>query len=348
MFKKEVFLLAVLFPATVFAVTIDELREATSKHYTSIKQIHVVYVMEDNDYGQTRTLTPEAIELFKKTGQSQSMIDVFKSADRINSSRKEKIELFYDIETKDMKEIITDLRDIPKLLKDNNLPAKEKRNVCQTKIILTDRNHSLRFRPVESYHEDRESLTLEKNERNGLVIPEIMLLGIIPSYYLTDAHNPTLFKQEDGKLKIEITSGKQKEYKSLILCDPSLDYRVSLIQQYKEGNLTKETIITDYRIIGGIPFPFHCIEKSFDKDGNILTEKIYTIENVELNQKFAPDTFKVTIPDGTQFTDFAISEVVYELDEGGFWSMKDLLAVVARNAEKFKNPTESNCSQSNP
>ena len=59
-------------------------------------------------------------------------------------------------------------------------------------------------------------------------------------------------------------------------------------------------------------------------------------------------TFKVTIPDGTQLTDFAVSNVVYNLDEGGFWSMKDLLAVAEKNAEKFKNPTESNCSQSNP
>ena len=175
-----------------------------------------------------------------------------------------------------------------------------------------------------------------------------MSLGIFPSYYLTDAHNPILSEQEDGKLKIETTSGKQKEYKSVILCDPSLDYLVSSLQQYKEGILIKESTITDYQIIDKIPFPFHCTDKSFGKDGKIITEKTCTIENVEFNQKIAPDTFKVTIPDGTQFTDFAISEVVYELDEGGFWSMKDLLAVVAKNAEKFKNPTESNCSQSNP
>ena len=290
-------------------------------------------------------------ELFKKVekaGHSTPNIDVIKTANKINASRKEKIECFIDIDTGDAKEITTDLRDISKLIKENNLPAKEKMNVCQTKTILKNRDYHLSLAPADNFSENRSHLTLEENEKFGYISLKVMSLGMFPSYYLTDAFSSTLSEQEDGKLKIEVTDCKHKEYTAIILCDPSLDYHVISTKSYKEGFLAKEMAFTDYRTINKIPFPFHYTEKSFDKDGNVLTEKIYPIENLEFNQKFAPDTFKVTIPDGTQFTDFAVSNVVYNLDEGGFWSMDELLAVVTKNAERFQNPTENKCSQQNP
>ncbi len=349
MFKKEICLFAFFFPAAVFAVTIDELQEATSKNTASISQMHVIYVVESNNYRrQNKKLSPETIELFKKAGQSQPTIDMFQTANSINCSRKEKIECFYDIETKDMKEITTDLRDIPRLLKENNLPAKEKRNVCQTQTILKDSDHNLTLKPAENYIDNKASLILETNERVGFGSTRVVSLGIFPSYYLTEAYNSTISEQVDGKLKVEAISGKQKEYKSVIMCAPSLGHRICSTKSYKGKNLISETLLDEYKIIDGTPFPFYYMKKTYDENGKVATEKTYKVEQVEFNQTFSPDTFKVTISDGAMFQDFAISGASAELGkegfwsvEGGFWSLKELCEIATKAAEKYGISTKS-------
>ena len=103
--------------------------------------------------------------------------------------------------------------------------------------------------------------------------------------------------------------------------------------------MTGETLYQNYQRINGIAFPLKYTYKTYGKNGNVTTERIYITEQIELNQSFGPDTFKIMVPDNTTFQDEAVSGVVSTLDEGGFWSVDDMFDLAAeRMAERYEVP----------
>ena len=189
----------------VFAMTVDELKQKLTDNAAPIQQMHVIYVAEQNYYGKSdKQLPPGAAELFKKAGLSDESVTNIETCTNINHSTKDRIESFIDLKMMQSKETVTDLRDIPRLLKENNLPDKEIRNIDRTTVNLCHDGRSLNFRPASSRHADKAYLMLEKNEYLILSFDITTLGEFWPQHqrYLDEKYHPVILKREpSSKLK---------------------------------------------------------------------------------------------------------------------------------------------------
>jgi hypothetical protein len=332
--------MAAIFQSTAFAITTNELRQIVKENKESLSRIHVVYTEEYNDNREK----DGQLEVLRNAVGTRVDPETLEKTLQLQKHQKKRVDTFVDRDTKNVKMSCTDLRDISDLLKKKSLPAVQKSNVSLTKDILIKGNYFMDFVGSDNFDNQQNAvLSLQSVDMDmNKDFFDVLFLGILDERYLSDDYSLVLSEEKNGgteRLKIETTRGKKGENKGVVICDPSLAYRVREIKWYTNNKLIKEIIIDDYRMVDGIPYSFSYAEKSYDTNGNIILETTCKVDHAELNKEFPPDVFKLNIPDGTIVQDLIVAQQLYTMKKGGLFGIQDILAQQAdkQAAEELQN-----------
>lgn len=298
------------------SITLSELRQIATESRKSVTFAHMVYVEE--------SISNEPPPFDKDTTNYKIY--------QIQTNVRRKVDLLLDRAGDRVKMTITDLRDIDKLLKEWQLPPKQKINVPKLRYFLMQGDYDMEISDGNASNGPLDLGLVKRLGRHDMF--KLMSLGVIDEKIIPEDANSTLTKIESGGkalLRIQHTGTGQNAIKRTIDCDPSLGYRFRRIQWHSEGQLIKEIIADDYRDVndgnGVVPYPFLYIDRSFDKDGRISRETKYVMEMVELGVDLSPDDFKIFVPAGTDFMDDVISMRLHKIEQSGYMGIDDALSI---------------------
>jgi hypothetical protein len=305
----------------VSAITISELRQIISEsQIDAATTAHIVYTEEYNN-NDNRSFGIEPNDIRYKPRM-------------INKHRQIKVDAIMDFATERVKSTMTDLRDIDKLLKDNDMPPEQKVNVSATKTLLYHGNHVGSLLPGDNFIFSKQPrFMLSEAPGPARYMFEKFSLGVIYKNELSNDWNPTITEINKGNqslLCINLTSSKENALNGKIECDPSLGYRFRRIQWYQGDRLVKEIIADDYRNINGVPYPFLYISRSFDENGGILRERKQVVQEVELGIDLSEEDFTVFMPKGTIISDLILSHKVTEIEQDSRMGIGDILGMGAQ------------------
>lgn len=312
--------------AQASAITLSELRQVITDSQESVATAHLVYIKEFNDNRPT-------------VGNKDTLQYKLK---KISKHRRTRVDAILDYKTKRAKSLITDLRDVDVLLRENHLPAEQKINVSLSKALLHQGTYQMELTDSNVSNGPPDLGLFERPDPANYLF-KMIYLGVINKKLLSEHLNPTLTEIDlDGKslLRIQLTVNGQNAMKATIKieCDPSMGYRFRRIEWRSDGQLIKETIADNYRDVNDVndvndvkvaPYPFLYIDRSFDKDGKIRRETKYVIEHVNLGVNLSAKDLKVFVPDGTYLTDGVLSMTIHKVERAGYMGINDALGVGA-------------------
>lgn len=305
------------------AITLSELRQVITDSQESVATAHLVYIKEFNDNRPT-------------VGNKDTLKYKLK---KISKHRRTRVDAILDYKTKRAKSLISDLRDVDALLKENHLPPEQKINVSLSKTLLHQGTYQMEL-PDSNVSNGPPDLGLFERPDPANYLFKMIYLGVINKKLLSEDLNPTLTEIDfDGQslLRIQLTVNGQNAMKATIKleCDPSLGYRFRHIEWRSDGQLIKETIADNYKDVNDVndvnvvPYPFLYIDRSFDKDGKIRRETKYVIEHVKLGVNLSAKDFKVFVPAGTYLIDAVLSMTIHKVEQAGYMGINDALDVGA-------------------
>lgn len=305
----------------VSAITISELRQIISEsQIDAATTAHIVYTEEyNNNDNRSFGIEPNDVRYKPRI---------------INKHRQIKVDAIMDYATERVKSTMTDLRDIDKLLKDNDMPPEQKVNVSTTKTLLYHGNHVGSLLPGENFiHSKQSHFMLSEAPGPARYMFENLSSGVIFNNELSNDWNPTITevnRANQSLLCINLRSNKDNTLNGKIECDPSLGYRFRRIQWYKGDRLVKEIIADDYKDINGVPYPFLYISRSFDENGGIIRERKQVFQEVELGIDLSEEDFTVLMPKGTIISDLILSHKVTEVEQDSRMGIADILGMGAQ------------------
>jgi hypothetical protein len=273
---------------------LDEVRQISADDQGIITTAHIVYIHE-------KTSEPPKKEIMNFIGEGLS---------RANQHIVTEEEFFLDNAAKQAKKVITDLRDINTLIAENNIPDTRlnRLNLEQSAVVLYENGSVFRFNP------DTPSGSLDKF--SGTFEPDFPTLGIIPLTLLNqDAQLDDI--ETDGRASLRISRSQEVSgglVDTVIICEPSIGYRLRSIRWSMAGRVFKEIVADDYKDVNGIPYPFSYISRQFSREGRLTAdtqtgtlrfEHKYTIKRAEFGTKLSEADFKIFITSRTPITDFS-------------------------------------------
>jgi len=300
----------------VSAITLSELRQIIAESQNDVATTaHLVYIEELNN----------------NQPLSGDENDVRYKIRMIHKHRLTKVDAILDHDTELVRSTLTDLRDIDKLLKDNNLPPEQKVNVIQSKILLYQGSYVGGLIPAANFSNMKQTqFILSEAPGPARYMFNDLSLGSIDRNMLSNDWNPKLTEvngEDESFLRIELTEKGQNSLKRIIECDQSLGYRFRRILSYQDDKLAKEIIADDYRDVDGVPYPFLYICRSFDENGEILIERKQVFQNINLGIDLSESDFTVFLPTGTVITDYIISHRATEVKLDCYMSIADILGI---------------------
>ncbi|MBC8481738.1 MAG: hypothetical protein H8D47_03640, partial [Planctomycetes bacterium] len=112
-----------------WSVTIGELKQLSVENSDVLNTARLSYVKERTDKRGLNAKPDDPYYLFQKIGQHTKV----------------KVDAVVDGQGQRVKKITTDLRDVEKLLKDNDLPMEQKMNVSLSKSMVYENNYEMEF-----------------------------------------------------------------------------------------------------------------------------------------------------------------------------------------------------------
>ena len=308
---------ATLMGAQPKVITLPELRQIITESQESAATSHLVYIEEINDN-----------RLIAANGNTYRYKE---EIDKIRKHRCTKIDAIVDCKAKSVKSVLTDLRDVDALLKENHLPPEQKINVSESRIVLHQDTYEMQFTGADVSNGPPELDIFERPDLANYMF-RMSSLGVINKKLLSEDRIPTLTQIDLGGrhlLCIQLTIKGQESLSATVKieCDPSLGYRFRRIQRYSEGRLIAETTADDYRDVNGVPYPFLYVERSFDKDGKICRETKYVFEDVKLGVDLSANDFKIFVPAGTDITDAVVAMTAYKVEQSAYMGIDDVLGM---------------------
>jgi len=303
------------------AITLPELRQIATDSRESVTTAHLVYIDELND---NRPIDGNENSLEYKL-------------EKISNHRLMEVDTIIDCKAKKAKSSLTELRDVNEVLKEYNLPARQKMNVSWTKTVIYHGNYEMELVDSSILNEGHSMMGLFENPGPANYLFKMISLGVINDKLLSEDYEPTLSDiNSNGKslLRIELTRERKNASKTTIKidCDPLLKYRFRRIERRSDGHLIKEIIADDYRDVsdvnGVVPYPFLYIERSYYKDGQIRRDRKYIIKDVKLGVDLGANDFKIFVPAGTHLTDAVVSMTIHKIEQSGYMDIDDALDVV--------------------
>ncbi len=310
--NREVFFASFLcvffaFSHFAFGVTINSIRQA-AQELPKPSKIHVVAI-------------EQAIDNRINEEDNNAVHPGIKEANRYMVSE---VNIFMDINSEQIKEIKTDLRDVNSLIAQHKIPDKKlnRLNLSQTKTILFKGSNSMIFNP------DIPDLTLWSSSGPPKYLFGIATYGIIPEKILNSKGDVNVTEcQVNGNQAVKIGIVFKTGLSIIVECDPSIGYRYRSIKWLFNGQTTSEMLASDYKEVDGVYFPFLFTQRSYSEDGNIEKEYVFSVEELDFGVKLTADDFKIFAPPGTQIADSLISETTSKIGTGRFLGIDDVIAI---------------------
>jgi hypothetical protein len=288
---------------------------------------HLVFVEKSKNEWD---ISSKELDMLKKTKVNVPLTKA--TSDKIHSYN----ELYFNPLTGDVKWDIKDLRNIDSVLKDYNLPESARNVVLRDRTSLTNGSYELLLR--SNNEQGIKTLYFEKmsalRQASYPLYKDILFSGIFDERLLSFVKTPKISEEKmDGEdvLKIEeINLENGHEAKTTILFLPSIGYRLKSFERRYDGHLVTELIADDYRMINGVPFPFHTSGKQYNiSDHKLVAFGERTFEKVEFLNNLDENIFKIHVPKGTVFNDSVLGGKHTQYSEDQDVSIKDLYKDIA-------------------
>jgi hypothetical protein len=302
--------ISILFCAVAPGITLDSIRKEaqqlprpTSMHIVAIEQVTDNRIVDNNEN------------------------EVNKSIKKANQYVVSEVNIFLDIQSEQVKEIITDLRDINLLVVQFKIPNEKLNsiNLNQSKIILFKGGNTIIFKP------EIPDLTLLNVLGPPKYLFDIATYGIIPEKILNSKGDVNVTEyQANGNQAAKIEIAFKTGLSIIVECDPSIGYRYKSIKWFSDSKITQEMLASDYREVDGIYFPFLFINRNYSENGNIEYEYSLSTEQVHFGINLTADDFRIFAPAGTQISDSLISETTSKIGTERYLGIDDVI-VIGRN-----------------
>ena len=260
-------------------ITLSELRQTISVNQNTILTAHIVFFREETQNLLTDTLINE----YSKEDNDRKLYE----ANR-NIVTEENVIL--DTRIKAIKQVITDIRDTNRILKEYDIPDTgiNRLNLDKSIILLSRDNDLFSLSPA--------ALCGSLQKSASPMNPDLTKLGIIPKTLL-DNQNIQLSNLGGPLLKIEISTGTNGAIKDVFTCDSSIGYRYRMYQRKAADKVIMEIVNDDFRDVNGIPCPFSYTFRLFNiETGTLSREDKIAIEKAEFGIELLEDDFKIFVP----------------------------------------------------
>ena len=276
------------------AVTPDELRAKAAVHVAAIRTAEITYIQELS--APSPVLSPGVLE--RSPG-----IDVV--AD-LNAHVFTREQLVADYVNRRAKLTRTDLRDVDQLLTDHGLLRLQHRNLSRNmQRLYGDRRYNVYFRSAsgEGMPPCLEIMPVKGGGRGRGMRSGIESGALEPRWF--DQGAPIDFQDAiDGSPFVQITIDLGGRTMSIV-ADPAFDLRYRSVRVYNDGGgLLSELVASDYQIVDGIPFPFRQESRAYFGNGQLLKEKIITVESAAFNRPIGENALRIKIPANTEVMRF--------------------------------------------
>jgi len=130
--------------------------------------------------------------------------------------------------------------------------------------------------------------------------------SITGSAQLTLSNSPCDGNQECTTLRIAGPEGS-----TVVMTDSSKHYHYRRMERRSpDGKLKAEWIASDYRLISGLWVPFRREDRIWSSEGQMIREKVITLQSAELNRGIPESKFSIEIKKG--------EHIVTELERGAY------------------------------
>ncbi len=224
--------------------------------------------------------------------QRRQMLAVF----RLNVYVETRGELVFNKRLKMWKLALTDLRDVPKIIRDNELTVSQlSLSRTRTMVMSYDFEHmlSLRLGEVNSV------LTILPLPENAMREPPYTF-GLLPKW-LIDADDLFVEPYANG---LKLISRRASGGTTTAYVDPAVQYRTRRIEvRRSDGSITSEWSADDYREVDGAWLPFHTEERDWTSAHQLQHWRIIDLERAELNCDPQQADFSITVETGGTVVD---------------------------------------------
>jgi hypothetical protein len=308
------------FPSMVLSEMPDNIKEAAKEAKNSIKTSHLVCIKEEyypNKDVNSPSIKPETRKIIQINGRTIVEEDII-----IDCAREK------------AKMVCSDLRDIPELLKTNNLNAHLKRELSRDRTSIIKDRFEMVYKPLgdaEPGEPNNANLMLYgqgEYTKNMLKLP---YLGIIDANLLDEKYSPVISEiSVDGKNLIQIDISYETPggvTHGTIQCDPQIQYRYrSIVWTNSKGEKKSEVTASDYKDVNGIPYPFSYVIRRF-VNGQLYSEETYNFQKVQFNVSLNDQDFMIFVPKGTPLLDLAISSRVTMIGLERYMGIEEALTI---------------------
>ncbi len=305
------FILVFLFvlQKSVSAISVAELRQIFVEQ-EQVKTAHLKYTKEVHFN----------FEPAKNEGSIQERID------RTRNHQLYEIDEILDFETKQIKSVQKDVRDLTAIMKDNDIPEEMEFQVSLSKNVLYSQNNRLWF--IESDFEPMAPQAVlmtipEQSEGINDARFKKMFYGVLNKDLLENEDNVRISDGDNKTINVIISPNDQIEVYAEL--DPALAYRLRKYETYYSGKLQNQIILDNYKNINSVPYPFSYIEKSYDSNGKLSREHKFITKYAEFGIELKKEDFQVYIPKGTLFTDAIMTNTRKTLYKDGNMGVDDFL-----------------------
>jgi len=195
-----------------------------------------------------------------------------------------------------------ELRDISALLRENNLPEDQAPHLSPElrEVLVNPSGDSLL---VGDYHQALGFVLVDQYPANTHTSSEPPLADAAGEWFLTwTEHVATKIEetQEDHKAVLKVTWSAYGTSGAGTF-DPAMDYRLLHLElRDKDGNMIQEESASQYRRLGGIPYPFKFTHAQYNKKTHKLENELtLNVREAHFNAELKPDDFLIGLPEGT-------------------------------------------------
>lgn len=286
-------------PVSGQTATMDRQRAANLELLNSIRSLSVSYISEVEVKPGEKSIEDRLATIYKEPSVRHEAARVVS----LNcAARNERVALHLRAHPLEWVMIFEDLRDLRQIAEVEKLSLTAQAMLDKSRVVLSGEG-------IRGYLIGRKrDLVLRRSTEPGQRRDVSGLLrgpvhfGLINDELLDGCSEISVSEAEEivdvpGILRQRLKSEKGQV---VLEVDPQKDYRFRKLKVYSAGGqLTRECVAEDYRLVDGIWFPFEYEERGFNVSGEVMRREKLIVERVEFNRELPADALRISIPAGT-------------------------------------------------
>lgn len=174
-----------------------------------------------------------------------------------------------------------ELRGIDRMMADKALPELQRLALSDDRILLF--SNSLPHYVDYGFAEDRGILTVMTLPKNAIRRPPVQL-GVRESGFLLRATETSVTEEERDGQRVRVVTAKLPDLTVVYVLSSELDHRVREVEhRASQGARIYQLVLSDYRLVDGIPLPFKSEERQWSLAGQLTRETLVNVESARVN-----------------------------------------------------------------